>query len=253
MVKNSKKTNSQKTKSTISPARLSAFDILLKIEKEKAFSSVLLPLYEKNLETKDRALCHLLTLGTLRKQILLDRMIAIFVTKKIDPEVRIILRMGIFQLLFLDKIPDYSVLNESVNLASAAKKTSAKGFVNAVLRKVLCEEADFSYSDEIDRISVQTSHPRWLIEKWVSEFGIQETEKLAMANNETPRLDFRTTAKTSPQLKERFLDLERSELLELAEKGEIYFQDKASQLVGQAVDLQENEKFLDICAAPGVN
>ncbi len=140
----------------ISPARVAAFEILLKIEKEKAFSSALLPLYEENLEVKDRALCHELTLGVLRRQIHLDKIIETLTNnKKIDLAVRIALRLGVYQLLFLNKIPDYSAINESVNLVQLAKKTSAKGFVNAVLRRILREKIELKFTDEIERVSVK--------------------------------------------------------------------------------------------------
>jgi len=254
----------------ISPARIAAFEILNKIEKEKAFSSALLPLYEENLETKDRALCHELTLGVLRKQIYLDKIIESFTNnKKLDLAVRIALRLGIYQLRFLDKIPDYSAINESVNLVQFAKKTSAKGFVNAVLRRVLREEVKLKFADEIERVAVETSHPRWLIENWIKQFGFEETEKLAVANNKTPRMIFRLTAKSDEQtlkiIHKISLEIVESEFVQgafrveqpndilfaFAQEGKIYFQEESSQLVGNVVNLQTGESFLDVCAAPG--
>ncbi|HEX9960512.1 MAG TPA: 16S rRNA (cytosine(967)-C(5))-methyltransferase RsmB [Pyrinomonadaceae bacterium] len=256
----------------ISPARLASFEILGKIEKEKAFSSVLLPLYEEKLETKDRALCHRLTLGVLRQKIHLDRIVQAFSKTKIaklDVEVLNALRLGLYQLLFLDKIPDFSAINESVNLVRLAKKTSAKGFVNAVLRRATREKPELKFSDETERVSVETSHPRWLIENWIRQFGFDETEKLAKSNNETPRLVFRLTAKsgekTAEILRKLGVDLSESEiaagawrvekanemLFTYASEGKIYFQEESSQLVVESLNLQANEKFLDVCAAPG--
>lgn len=247
------KFKTQESKFKISPARIAAFEILLKIEKEKAYSSILLPIYEENLSEKDSGLCHELTLGILRKQIYLDKVIESFVNKKLDLEVRIALRLGLYQLLFLDKIPAYSAINESVNLVVKAKKTSAKGFVNAILRRATREKVKLTFADEIEQISVETSHPRWLIEKWISQFGVEETRKIAEANNETPSLNFRWTAKTSDAIKNNLEneEIEKNFLRDLAENGKIYFQDEGSQLVGKAVDLQDGEKFLDICSAPG--
>jgi len=156
----------------ISPARIAAFEILAKIETEKAFSSVLLPIYEEKLEAKDRALCHEITLGTLRKQIYLDRVIERLTNgKKLDAVVRVILRSAIYQLGFLDKIPAHAAINDAVNLVQKAKKTSAKGLVNASLRRYQREKIELSFTDEIERISVETSHPRWLIERWNNQFG----------------------------------------------------------------------------------
>lgn len=253
----------------ISPARIAAFEILQKIELDRAFSSVLLPIYEERLSAIDRGLCHNLTLGILRKQIYLDKIIDKFVGKKLDLSVRIILRMGIFQLLFLDKIPDYSAINESVNLVQKAKKTSAKKLVNAVLRRVTREKIAFEYVDEIEKIASETSHPRWLIEKWSAQFGLEEAEKIASANNETPNTVFRLTCKSDENtlntLNKLNLEITESEIVQnawkvqnsneilrsYAEDGKIYFQDEASQIIANAVKLNNDTKLLDVCAAPG--
>src|SRR5512141_1782858 len=121
---------------SISPARTAAFDVLLKIERDRAYSSVLLPQYEEHLSGKDRRLCHEITLGVLRQQLLLDRLIdSLASNKRLDNEVRVALRMGLFQLRSLDKVPAYSAINESVELVRRAKKSSASGFVNAILRR----------------------------------------------------------------------------------------------------------------------
>lgn len=248
----------------ISPARVAAFDILKRIESDQAFSSVLLPEYEAALSPKDRSLCHQLTLGVLRKQIYLDRIIDHFSGgKKIDVAVRVILRLGLFQLNFLDKVPDHSAVDESVNLVQRAKKSSAKGFVNAILRRSLRERFSPVYSDEIERLSVESSHPRWLVEKWVDEFGVEIADSLTRSNNEQPRLAFRLTAKSRPEIE--YDGVDRSdlvgsafvsshstpELLAASERGEIYFQDEGSRLVAESIDLPIGVNFLDVCASPG--
>lgn len=232
----------------ISPARSASFEILQKIEKERAYSSVLLPIYEENLSVKDRALCHELTLGVLRRQMYLDKVIGTFVNKKLDTAVRTALRLGLYQILFLDKIPDYSAINESVNLVQKAKKTSAKGLVNAVLRNATRERVAFEYADEIERVSVESSHPRWLIEKWSAQFGFEEAEKLANSNNQAGKLEFRETAKSGTTLTG---DEDLQTLNQLAREGKIYFQEEGSQMVAEAVKLEPGQRFLDVCAAPG--
>jgi len=240
----------------ISPSRIAAFEILYKIETEKSFSSVLLPIYEEKLEPKDRALCHELTLGTLRKQIYLDKIVEKLTNgKKLDAAVKVILRIALYQLIFLDKIPAHAAINDSVNLVQMAKKTSAKGFVNAVLRRFTRENIGLDFADETEKISVETSHPKWLVEKWIGQFGFEETAALAEANNETPKLSFRFTAKATDAIKKSLetedIATEKKYLRELAENGKIYFQDEGSQIIGNAVELKENERFLDVCAAPG--
>ena len=250
----------------ISPARAAAFDIALRIETENAFSSVLLPMYESGLSQADASLCHELTLGTLRRQMYLDRIIDIVaVGKKIDIEVRIALRLALYQVNFLDKIPQYSAINESVNLVQRAKKTSAKGFVNAILRRAVREKIELSFADENDRLSVETSHPGWLIEKWIQEFGLDVSRQLAEANNEIPLTAFRVIGQTDDQVQRLIDSSRRSDHVEgcyiagqkkdrrfdLAGKGDIYIQDEASQMVAQSVKIPDGGRFLDVCAAPG--
>lgn len=250
----------------ISPAREAAFDVLFRIETERAFSSILLPAFENNLSPADGALCHELVLGTLRRQIYLDRVIDLLGgAKKLDIEVRLALRLGLYQLRFLDKIPQYSAINESVNLTARARKTSAKGLVNAVLRSSLRRPPVLTFSDPTDELSVNTSHPRWLIGKWISDFGELEAASLAMANNEIPGAAFRLTGASASDV-ERILPTAQlsnyvegcyiseridAEIKRLAAEGKIYLQDEASQMAAVAVSIPEGASFLDVCAAPG--
>ncbi|MEP6849299.1 MAG: 16S rRNA (cytosine(967)-C(5))-methyltransferase RsmB [Acidobacteriota bacterium] len=250
----------------IATARTAAFEALLRIERDAAFSSVILPRVGEKLEQKDRSLCYEIVLGVLRRQIYLDRLIDLSVTKgKLDIEVRLALRIGVFQLLFLDRVPDYSVLNESVELVKRAKKTSAKGLVNAVLRRLSRDKPEIEYADELERISIETSHPRWLIEKWTKAFGPSKAESIAAANNIQPRNEFRLTARSirsgfepnSEWIPSYTVDgcftADRldGELLGLVRSGDIYFQDEASQMMALAVEVAAGETFLDVCAAPG--
>lgn len=248
----------------VSSARSAAFEVLLRIEAERAFSSVLLPAYEEDLAANDRALTHELVLGVLRKQIYLDRVIDLFTRgKRLDAEVRIALRLGAYQLLFLTKIPAYSAINESVNLVHRVKKSSAKGLVNAILRRISEKQFTIEHEDETDRVVVETSHPRWLIERWTEQFGRSEAEELAKSNNTIPPPAFRLTAKnTRPQLPGDHRESEwlrgcyiasslTPELRNMMETGEIYFQDEASQLVAAAVVERAGRRIMDVCAAPG--
>lgn len=244
----------------ISPARLAAFDVLLRIERDRAFSSVLLPAVEERLSSADRGLCHELVLGVLRRQIYLDKIIESFSgSKKLDAAVRIALRLGAYQLLFLDKIPAYSAINESVVLVQNAKKTSAKGFVNAILRRLSEKTPTLSFDDDLECVSVEASHPRWLVEKWSDEFGETEATAIASANNVIARSAFRVIGgegvdgvEMSEFVDECYLtESITKELRDLADRDEIYFQDEGSQLVGQVVGTDLGLTFLDVCAAPG--
>lgn len=248
----------------ISPARTAAFDILQKIESEGAYSSVLLPLATESLDPRDRALSYEITLGVLRKKLLLDHLIGQKTRgKKLDPEVEIAIRIGLYQLLFLDRVPKHAAIDESVSLAARAKKTSAKGLVNAILRAVDREGGRQEFPDYLEKVSIETSHPQWLLDRWAKQFGSDEAGKIAEANNSAPKAAFRLTARsngvTLPEdlKKSEFVegcllaDRQSAELRKLADEHLIYFQDEGSQLVGQIAAGMPGRRLLDLAAAPG--
>lgn len=253
----------------ISPARLAAFRVLKKIELDHGLSAVLLPEAEASLSGPDRGLCHALVLGVLRHQIFLDRLVdTAAVGKKIDADIRLILWIGLFQLKFLERVPPHAVLFESVELARFAKKHSAAGFVNAILRRVLRDGLQIAFSSDLDRLSVESSHPIALLERWVRQFGIERTSSIAHANNELPKTAFRKTPRTtgnalnelvesgdivpSAVVANGFVSAQgNTKLAELEDAGHIYFQDESSQLVAEIAASFVTRTFLDVCASPG--
>jgi 16S rRNA (cytosine967-C5)-methyltransferase len=259
----------------VSPSRWAAYKILSQVAKENAFTSILLPQYEDELIPEDRGLCHELTLGVIRNQTFLDKTIEHFSGKKLgklDLPVLLALRLGIYQIRFMTRIPARAAINESVELVKKERLLSASGFVNAILRKV-SKEIEFDptaeIADDFEKLSIKTSHPLWLIKKWAQEFGFEETERLAEANNRIPQISFRANRRNENdllrQLDEAGIEYHNSNLVsvcfivskanrklyDLAEEGELVLQDEASQLVAHLVDLQPGESFFDVCAAPG--
>ncbi len=260
----------------VSPARRAAFEILREVE-AGAFSSVLLAATEPKLKPADRALCHELVLGVLRWQLWLDKLIEHFSQRRVDQldlPVRLALRIGLYQLRFLTRIPPSAAVNESVNLVRSARVSSAAAFVNAVLRRAMREaeyDPAFEIEDLLEKLAIKTSHPAWLIDRWVNSFGEAEAAAFARANNTMPPIAFRVvkTRAGETEVLERLraagANLERSAvaenawrvsgaaslLRELAAGGQIYLQDEASQLVAQTVAAQPGERILDLCAAPG--
>lgn len=267
----------------ITPARRAAFDVLWRVATEDAYAGALLasPRFD-HLSAEDRALMQELALGTLRWQGQLDFLIEQYAKRKLgklDPEVVIALRLGLYQLRFLSRIPDHAAINESVNLVKAQKKSSAAPLANAVLRAAARDpQTDLSIADPIERLSVETSHPVWLIRRWIARFGEAEARELALANNRAPRASFRFNPRiASEEQTRRWLDeqgigiqpsslapsaavVERGSLSAQSEPvrgGWIYLQDEASQLVAHLASNQNlesrisNLKFLDLCAAPG--
>jgi 16S rRNA (cytosine967-C5)-methyltransferase len=258
----------------ISPARREAFEILREVE-AGAFSSILLAADRPELKASDRALTHELVLGVLRWQLWLDKLIEHFTKRKIeslDLPFRFALRLGLYQLRFLTRIPASAAVNESVNLVRSAKVSSAAAFVNAVLRRAI-REAEFDpvsdVQDPIEKLAIEMSHPAWLIARWVEAFGREDAEAFARANNRVPPTAFRILAGDQSRIINRLTEagatIELSKVAqeasrvsgaaalvrELAAEGKIYLQDEASQLVAQTVDLKAGETALDLCAAPG--
>ena len=269
----------------ISPARITAFEILLRVANEDAYASNLLaaPRFEK-LSAADHGLAHELTLGVLRWQGRLDFFIEHFTKRKItklDAEVVIALRLGLYQLLFLDRVPAHAAINDAVNLVKFSKKKSAAPMVNAVLRVVQREGKDAlekritSLENLFERVSIMTSHPVWLLQKWAERFSADEAQALAQANNHAPRTAFRFNRKVQDEAMTREwfaannIQFRASEICpdafviedgNFSAKSEpiksywIYLQDEASQLVAHLTTnstIRIPQSALDLCAAPG--
>ena len=238
---------------------------------------MLLAAEEPRLKPVDRSLCHELVLGVLRWQLFLDKILEHFSKRSIetlDTPVRIALRLGLYQLRFLTRIPNSAAVNESVSLVRAARLNSATAFVNAVLRRAVREpeyDPAADVSDPLEKIAIQTSHPLWLIERWARSFGVDETEAFSRANTAAPPTVFRVVhtrgdeADVLARLREAGATLEASQIVEgawrvsgatsllreMSSAGEIYLQDEASQLVAYAMEVKPRERVLDACAAPG--
>jgi 16S rRNA (cytosine967-C5)-methyltransferase len=264
----------------VSLARRAAFEVLRRVEDEGAFAASLLAGLPEELSSEDRSLSYELTLGVLRRQLWLDRALEHFAGRaadKLDAPVRRALRLGLYQIRFLTRVPARAAVNESVNLVHAARLRSAAPFVNAVLRRAAREpeyDPASEIQDPLERVSVETSHPAWLVARWVEAFGREEAEAFARANNDSAPAAFRVNT-LSPnsdalvnELRDAGLSLAPSRvapgawrveggagagalLRGLAAEGKVYLQDEASQLVAHILGAREGERVLDTCAAPG--
>jgi 16S rRNA (cytosine967-C5)-methyltransferase len=267
----------RQTAPLVSPARVAAFRILRRVEEEGAFAAPLLAATTGELSSEDRGLCYELVLGVLRRQLWLDSLIGRLAGRdpeKLDAPVRRALRLGLYQLRFLTRVPARAAVNESVNLAHAERLRAAVPLVNAVLRRATREsnlDPAAAITDPLERLAVETSHPSWLVRRWAAAFGPAEAEALAHADNEPAPVAFRINPARGPQ--DTVLDRLRAAgvsvvasqvapgawralggsplLRELAAEGSIYLQDEASQLVAHVLGARAGERVLDACAAPG--
>ena len=179
---------------SISPARAAAFEILLRIENTDAYASELLHSSRfAKLSPADHGLLTELVMGVLRWRGVLDKHIAEHSTQplaELDIEVLTALRLGAYQLLFLDRIPTHAAVNESVELVKQARKRSAAGMVNAVLRKI-----DKGPHDRND-----ISHPEWLVERWTQTYGADVARKICDYDNTAPKQAIRISTLQCPNV-----------------------------------------------------
>ncbi|RDW20821.1 16S rRNA (cytosine(967)-C(5))-methyltransferase [Oceanobacillus arenosus] len=257
--------------------RNTILDILIRIEKDQSFSHLLIDHEIKTgqLKPKDEGLLTEVVYGTLQREITLDYYLDSFMDskKKVDSWVRILLRMSIYQMVFLDKVPDHAIIHEAVEIAKQRGHKGIAGFVNGLLRNVQRNGIPNTalIEDPVSRISIETSHPEWLVSRWAAEYGLTTTKAMCEAN----------ITRKSQSIRVQPLKISREEALEvlmeqgfivtpshfsnqgiIVEKGNILssqlfkdgmitIQDQSSMLVAEMLDAQPNMEVLDACSAPG--
>ena len=227
----------------------------------------------------DKAFVREVVYGVLRWQGKLDWIISAYSRIKphrMERAVITILRMGAYQLLFMDRVPSRAAVDESVKLAKGMKKQDAVPFINGILRGIAEKRKEVSYpnlqTDPLDHIAARYSHPLWMVRRWVDQWGVEETIALCQGNNQIAPLTIRVnTLKGSreevvDQLKDDKIgatptpysplglvisDPPPLDTWELLQEGWLQVQDEAAQLVSMLLAPQPGERVLDLCAAPG--
>ncbi len=255
-----------------------ALDALLKVEKNQAYSHLLLhsTLKAAGLDKRDSGLLTELVYGTIARKQTLDYYLAPFIKsgKKRALWIDVLLRLSVYQMVFLDRIPDRAVVHEAVTIANKRGHKGISGLVNGVLRSIQRQglpNVD-AIADPIERAAVQTSHPQWLMARWMNQYGKDDAIAMANANNIPPEVCLRvnrmktTAAELVAHLGNEGVEAERSKLLpdlavlikkgnpfggEAYKKGLFTAQDEASMLVAKLLGPEEGMDVLDACAAPG--
>src|SRR5260221_1190390 len=267
----------------VSPARAVAFEILLRVEREDSYAAELLHSDRlSKLSSRDHGLATELVMGVLRWQSLLDQRLAAASSQKLerlDGEVLAALRLGVYQLQFLSRVPAHAAIFESVELVKAARKRSAAPFVNAVLRtfagrspeSVLADDilAEINKSADSTTLAENAAHPRWLVERWAEHYGIEGARQICTYDQTVPGTAIHIhdeqahDHQSDAELSAAGIQLSPGRLLSAArrviagdvtgtrayEEGRVSIQDEASQLV--ALLAGRGETILDCCAAPG--
>ncbi|MBR5272966.1 MAG: 16S rRNA (cytosine(967)-C(5))-methyltransferase RsmB [Clostridia bacterium] len=258
--------------------RQTAFEILMKVEKDKAFSNKALDNALKKLEYshQDSVFVSALVYGVLERKITLDYQISRFLTKSIKrlkADVLTILRMGVYQLYFMDKVPDSAAVNESVKLAKSNRCEYSSGLINAILRKA--SKTDVIYPDMedlIEYLSVRYSVEKWIAKLFIDSYGKENA--IAILEDSFGRapiyIRVNNLKTTKEELKNILLsqcvDVEETDVApdalmiknfdslnknELYQKGYFHIQDLASQLCCAALNAKSGEIIIDMCSAPG--
>ena len=255
---------------SVSAARAAAFDVLLRVEREDAYASELLhsQAYQR-LSRADHGLATELAMGVLRWKSRLDEEIAKASAQaigKLDLEVLLALRMAVYQFRWLDRVPARAALNESVELVKRARKRSAAGFVNAVLRKLVGKKGNEIRGENqaAGGIAADFAHPLWLVERWSEQYGLDLARRICEYDQVIPETALRLrSASAESELEKSGVVLRSGRLLSSARvveagditstdafrRGDVVVQDEGSQLVAALVG--EGSQILDCCAAPG--
>lgn len=271
------KPNKPKPNKIRKTVRFVALEGLERVNKGGAYSNLLLRelITTRHLNEKDGRLLTELIYGTIARQQLLDYYLQPFIqkAKKVEDWVRLLLQLSLYQLLYLDKVPSHAILNEAVEIAKARGNIGTSKFVNGVLRNVQRQGvADIAeIKDPIDRLATEISMPRWLVEKFITAIGIEETRKLGLSLFEpsqvSGRIDRRKMTREAAitQLQAEGIDAKVSPISpdgivaergflagsQLFAEGLLTIQDESSMLVAPVLQLEAQHQVLDACAAPG--
>jgi len=254
----------------IAPARFAAFGILLKIEQKAGHCDELLRSDAVDrLSPADRNLCTNLVMGTLRWQIALDLRVNELLARpdaRLDDEVRIALRLGAFQMLYLDRIPNHAAVMDSVELVKHSGHGFASGMVNALLRKIAVAppvEVPESF-DSASAVAAAYAHPAWMVERWALRYGLEKATAICKFDQEQPPATVRLISDAAEAaLLDEGIELAPGAFLSRARRvvrgdvtatvtyreGAVRIQDEGSQLVAELAGQGDN--ILDCCAAPG--
>ncbi len=244
----------------VAPARRVAFEVLRRVFEDEAYADRALRAASADLDLRDRALAQNLAFGAVQRARTLDYAIEVVGRRpvdRLDPPVRAALRLGAYQLVFLDGVPRYAAVNESVELVRSARLERAVPFANAVLRR-LAEHARPLVESLPEATPVEAalrlSYPDWIAETWWRQLGPDDARALMRAQNKAPETVVRLVrgeidGTPDPEIPGAW----RVGRVDQAafDEGRIWPQSRGSQLAGLVVGARAGERVLDVCAAPG--
>ena len=248
-------------------ARKTAVKVLVKIEKEGTYSNlgVAEALINSELNLQDKSLATAIIYGVLDRKITLDYILSKFLKtpiNKTEPFTLMVLRSALYQIKYMDKIPESAAVNEAVKIMKSSKFSRNSGFVNGVLRSVLRTEVEIPKGDSAEDLSVRYSCPLWIVESFLKDYGLADTKALleeslkpapTVLRINTVKADISEIEKEY-EIKENSIELTKGIDIsnsELYKKGLVYAQDYASQRAVEILSPKSGDRVLDVCSAPG--
>ena len=248
-------------------ARKTAVKVLAKIEKEGTYSNlgVAEALKNSELTPQDKSLATAIIYGVLDRKITLDYILSKFLKtpiNKTEPFTLTVLRSALYQIKYMDKIPESAAVNEAVKIMKSSKFSRNSGFVNGVLRSVLRTDVEIPKGDDAKSLSVRYSCPLWIVESFLNDYGLEDTKAL-LGESLKPAptvLRINTVKADISEIEKEYeingnsveltkgIDISNSELYK---KGFVYAQDYASQKAVEVLNPKAGDRVLDVCAAPG--
>lgn len=256
-------------------AREATLHILEQIDKNQSYSNLLVnhAIKKFNIKGPDVGLLTELTYGTIQRKLTLDFYLQPFIKKKVEGWVRNLLRLSLYQMMYLDRVPERAAIHEAVEIAKKKGHKGIAGLVNGILRSIQRQGVPSldEIEDPVEKLSIETSHPYWLVKRWSEQFGIGKTRAMCETNLlppvQTARVNTLLTTREEilKELEEAGIDAEISTLIpegihikrgniahtEAYKKGYLSIQDESSMLVAYALNPKPGERVLDMCAAPG--
>ena len=248
-------------------ARKTAVKVLVKIEKEGTYSNLAVAEALKNseLNPQDKSLATAIIYGVLDRKITLDYILSKFLKtsiNKTEPFTLMVLRSALYQIKYMDKIPESAAVNEAVKIMKSSKFSRNAGFVNGVLRSVLRTDVEIPKGDSAEDLSVRYSCPLWIVESFLKDYGLADTKALleeslkpapTVLRINTVKADISEIEKEY-EIKENSIELTKGIDIsnsELYKKGLVYAQDYASQRAVEILSPKSGDRVLDVCSAPG--
>ena len=248
-------------------ARKTAVKVLVKIQKEGTYSNLAVAEALKNseLNPQDKSLATAIIYGVLDRKITLDYILSKFLKtpiNKTEPFTLMVLRSALYQIKYMDKIPESAAVNEAVKIMKSSKFSRNSGFVNGVLRSVLRTDVEIPKGDSPEDLSVRYSCPLWIVESFLKDYGIEDTKALleeslkpapTVLRINNARADISEIEKEY-EIKDNSIELTKGMDItnsELYKKGFVYAQDYASQKAVEVLNPKSGDRVLDLCSAPG--